>query len=103
MKSLFFSKAAIAALLLFLSFSFTPSKHGTRQNTAQKDVFYYWYIDGGTVYDGWRSVSQEITSLEERYGEYVDGDPENGTVIAAGYGVKGYPHYVYASYFLYTH
>ena len=101
MKSLFFSKAAFAAILLFFCLSFTPSKQ--RSSVVAKDVNYYWYLDGGTVYDGWCSVSAEIESLEERYGVYVDTDSDDGTVIAAGYAVKGYPHYVYASVFLYTH
>jgi hypothetical protein len=93
-------RVALAAALFFVSTSFKPIK---KHSPAQKDQYYYWYLDNGTVYEGWNSVAQEITILEDEYGVYVDGDPLDGTLIASGYFVKGYPHLVYASVLLYTH
>ena len=99
MKPLPILKVAFAALLLFLCTSLKPIK---QHSSRQKDTNYYWYLDGGTVYNGWTSVSDEINNLEETYGVLVDTDPD-GTLIASGYFVKGYPHYVYASVLLYSH
>ena len=102
MKSLrVVSRVAIATLLFFFCTSFKPVKE---HSSLKKDnTYYYWYLDGGTVYNGWCTTTQEITNLENMYGVEVDTDPADGTLIASGYGVKGYPHYVYASVFLYSH
>ena len=99
MKPLPILKVAFAALLFFLYTSLKPAKE---RSITQKDENYYWYLDSGTVYNGWCSVSQEINNLEETYGVLVDTNPD-GTLIASGYFVKGYPHNVYASVFLYSH
>ena len=93
-------RVALAATLLFVSTSFKPIK---KHSPEKKDTYYYWYLNNGTVYEGWTSVAQEITILENKYGVYVDGDPLDGTLIASGYFVKGYPHSVYASVLLYSH
>lgn len=101
MKRSTFSKVALATLLFFLC---TASKPAKESSSSKKDnTNYYWYLDGGTVYDGWYTTDEEITRLENEYGVYVDTDPSDGTLIASGYFVKGYPHYVYASVFLYSH
>lgn len=88
------TRLALASILFFLCTSLIPVK---------KDANYYWYLDGGTVYDGWYTTSEEITRLEEAYSVYVDTDPIDGTLIASGYFVKGYPHLVYPSVNLYSH
>lgn len=94
-------KVAFATLLFFLCTSLRPIKHTV---TAKTDnTHYYWYLDNGTVYDGWYTTADEITRLEDEYDVYVDTDPVDGTLIASGYGIKGYPHYIYASVFLYSH
>ena len=93
--------AFAAAMLFFLCTSFKPAKQGAFPKND--NTHYYWYLDSGTVYDGWYTTADEITRLEEEYGVYVDTDPVDGTLIASGYGIKGYPHYVYASVFLYSH
>lgn len=63
MKSLrVISKVAIATLIFFLCTSLTPVKE---HSSLKKDnTYYYWYLGGGTVYDGWCTTAQEITSLE---------------------------------------
>lgn len=98
-------KVACATLLLFVFTSFKPVKsHTTQKDASTKwDPYYYWYLDGGTVYDDWTSVNNEVARLEYEYGVYVDEDPIDGTLIASGYAIKGYPHLVYASVFLYSH
>lgn len=94
-------QVACATLLFFFLFtSFKPAKSHTN---IQRDAYYYWYLDNGTVYDDWTSVANEITRLENEYDVYVDEDPINGSLIASGYAIKGYPHIVYASVFLYSH
>lgn len=95
------STAAFAALLLFLCTSFKPVKQDA--TTKTDNTHYYWYLDNGTVYDGWYTTADEITRLEDEYGVYIDTDQVDGTLIASGYGIKGYPHTVYASVFLYSH
>jgi hypothetical protein len=94
-------KVAFAALLFFLCTSSKPVKHGAA--STKDNTHYYWYLDNGTVYDGWYTTADEITRLEARYDVYIDTDQIDGTLIASGYGIKGYPHYVYASVFLYSH
>jgi len=100
MKPLSISKVALAALFLIFSIAFNPPKG---HSFSKKDTNYYWYLDSGTVYDGWYSTSEEIMRLEEIYDVYVDGDPIDGTLIASGYAVKGYPHSIYPSVLLYSH
>ena len=101
MKATSRSVVAVATLLLFLGTSFsTLKKDGP---VRQDNIHYYFYLNGGTTYDGWYTTSQEIARLETMLGVYVDGNPLGGTLVASGYPVKGYPHYVYASVFLYTH
>jgi|SRR6185437_6382881 len=92
---------AVATSLLFTSFK--PAKNRTNLQSNAKDAYYYWYLDNGTVYDDWTSVAGEITRLENEYDVYVDTNPVDGTLIASGYAIKGYPHGIYASYFLYSH
>jgi hypothetical protein len=89
MSPLSISKAALAAIFLFFCTSFKPRKAHSFFN---RDTYYYWYLDSGTVYNDWTSTANEITQLEETYGVYVDEDPVDGTLIASGYGVEGYPH-----------
>jgi hypothetical protein len=91
---------AFATTLLVLSTSFKPVKKAA---SSKDNIHYYWYLDNGTVYDGWYNTDDEIARLEEEYGVYVDTYPFDGTLIASGYGIKGYPHSVYASVFLYAH
>jgi hypothetical protein len=100
MKLLSLARVALATVLLFWCTSFTPVKE---RSSSHRDANYFWYLDNGTVYDGWFSTSQEITRLENTYGVEVDTDPVNGTLIASGYFVKGYPHLVYPSVLLYSH
>ena len=92
--------ALFAGLFFILSTSFSAPK---ARPVAHKDTNYYWYLDNGTVYDGWRSTNQEIARLEAIYNVYVDTDPFGGTLIASGYSIYGYPHVVYASVLLYSH
>ena len=98
-------KVAFATLLFFLCTSLKPVKQANpEKQAAQTDnTHYYWYLDNGTVYDGWYTTADEITRLEAEYDVYIDTYPVDGTLIASGYGIKGYPHYVYASVFLYSH
>ena len=98
MRSLPLLKVAVATACFFFFTSFTPQK-------ASKtwDQYYYWYLDGGTVYDDWTSTTLEITRLENEYGVEVDTDPTDGTLIASGYAFYGLPHEVYASVLLYSH
>lgn len=93
-------KVAVATLLLFAATSFKPAPN---HSNTQKVQYYYWYVDGGTVYDGWYSVAQETARLEDELDLYVDEDPINGTLVASGYAIKGLPHEIYASVFLYSH
>jgi hypothetical protein len=94
-------KVAVATCFFFLlTTSFKPAKNLA---SRQRDPYYYWYLDSGTVYDDWTSVANEITRLEDEYDVYVDEDPIDGTLIASGYAIKGYPHGIYASVFLYSH
>ena len=95
------STVAFAALLFFLCASFKPVKQDAKTKTD--NTHYYWYLDSGTVYDGWYTTAEEITRLENEYGVYIDTDQVDGTLIASGYAIKGYPHTVYASVFLYSH
>ena len=98
MKS--YLKVAFAAMLFIVCTSATPTKE---RNISKKDnTNYYWYLDGGTVYDDFCTTAQEVTRLEEEYGVLVDTNPD-GTLIASGYFIKGYPHVVYASVLLYSH
>jgi hypothetical protein len=99
MKLLSILKVAFATMLLF---TLTSAKTAKERPSSNNNEYYYWYLDGGTVYDDWTSVSSEITRLETEYGVLVDTNP-NGTLIASGYFVKGYPHLVYASVLLYSH
>src|SRR6185312_2461770 len=92
MKSVMLKVALATCFFFLLTTSFKPAKSHAR---LQKDTFYYWYLDNGTVYDDWNDVSGEITRLENEYGVYIDEDPIDGTLIASGYGIKGYPHVVY--------
>ena len=101
MKPLSLLKVALAATVIFLSTSFKPGKSSSFSNVNNTN--YYWYLDSGTVYDGWYTTATEITRLENMYGVYVDGDPLDGTLIASAYAYKGYPHLIYASVFLYSH
>jgi len=100
MKPLSIAKVAIAALFVILLTSFTGNK---AQLDSKQNTHYYWYLNNGTTYDGWYTTAQEITRLEEAYGVYVDTNPFNGTLIASGYAIKGYPHLIYASVLLYSH
>ena len=93
-------KVALAAVLVAFCTSFKPVK---KLPPSKKNEYYYWYLDSGTVYQGWYPTSEEITILEDTYDVYVDTDPLDGTLIASGYFVEGYPHSVYASVFLYSH
>lgn len=94
-----FKVAVATCFFFFLTTSFKPEK---KHPSVQRDTYYYWYLDGGTVYDDWTSVAIETTRLETSCGCYVDEDPD-GTLIAEGFAVSGYPHRVYASVLLYAH
>lgn len=99
MKNL--SKLAFAAVLFLLLTSFEPVK---RSAAASRDnTYYYWYIDGGSQYDGFRNTSDEIARLENEYGVYIDTDSLDGSLIASGFIVKGYLHLVYPSVNLNSH
>ena len=106
MKSLSIAGVALATIFFFLCTSFKTdnSDHFPRIASAAKDnIHYYFYLNNGTVYDGWFTTSQEIGRLEDDYGVYVDTSPLGGTLLGSGYAIKGYPHLIYASVFLYGH
>ena len=104
MKPLSLLAVACATLVLFLCTSFRPvSSHNTRHHSPKQNTHYYFYLNGGTTYDGWYSVADETDRLETMYGVYVDTNPFGGTQLAAGYVLKGYPHFIYASVILYGH
>lgn len=104
MKSLT-SFVAIATMIFFLCTSFSADQKGVfSSNTATADnIHYHFYLNGGTTYDGWYTTSQEIDRLELMYGVLVDTSPLGGSLLASGYAIKGYPHLIYASVFLYGH
>jgi hypothetical protein len=101
MKPLPLLKVALASACFFLFTSFTPRKAASFFKASNQ--YYYWYVDGGTVYEGWYSTAEEITQLEDEYDVEVDTDPLDGTLIASGYAFYGLPHEVYASVLLYSH
>jgi len=106
MRSLSFAGVAFATMFFILCTSFKTDKAvlSFKNASAAKDnIHYYFYLNNGTVYDGWYTTSQEISRLENMYGVYVDGSPLGGTLLGSGYAIKGYPHLIYASVFLYGH
>jgi len=105
MKPLSFRWVACATLvfLLFTSFSSARNALPLKQDPSAADnTHYYWYTNGGTVYDGWYTLEDEEIRMENLYGADVDTSPSS-TIVAAGYALKGYPHQIWASYFLYVH
>lgn len=103
MKSPKLRGVAIATAIFLLLTSFSTDKRLSNCGEAADDTHYYFYLNNGTTYDGWYTTDQEIDRLETMYGVYVDGNPLGGTLLAKGYAIKGYPHLVYASVFLYGH
>jgi len=96
--------AAIFVFLLFTSFRSSPYSSASRkQNLSSGDTHYYYYLNGGTTYDGWYSIAEEEARLTTLYGMYVDTNPFGGTLLATGYPIKGIPHTIYATSFLYGH
>lgn len=105
MKPLSFSAAA-AAILLLLCTSFRSGTEGLapkKSLVSSDNTHYYYYLNGGTTYDGWYTIAEETDRMSDMYGVYVDTDPFGGTLLASGYSLKGIPHLVYATSFLYGH
>jgi len=109
MKPSSFLTAAVTAVLILFSSSFSSGNGASSPNVPpdaaalKQNTHYYWYLASGDVYDGWRTVTDEITSLETRYGVSVDTDPRGGTLLARGYTLFGTPHLVWPSAYLYGH
>lgn len=104
MKPSSISMVAMATTLLVLCTSFYSGKKALpgKQMPATNLINYYWYTNGGTQYDGWFSLQDEEIRMENLYGVDVDTYP-SGTIVAQGYALKGYPHLIFASYYLYAH
>ncbi len=106
MKPLSISVVAVATIFLLLCTSFRSDKKMVlpyERKPAVDNIHYYFYLNNGTVYDGYYTIYDEISRLETIYGVYVDGSPLGGTLLASGYPFKGIPHLTYAASFLYGH
>jgi hypothetical protein len=106
MKPLSFCWVACAVILLVLCTSFTSGKESVvpRHRPAFADnAHYYFYLASGDTYDGFYTTTEEIDRLEAMYDVYVDNDPFGGTILSRGYVIKGTPHLIGASIFLYGH
>ncbi len=68
-------------------------------------VLYYWYTYPDDVYNDHLSLQQETYEWWVFYGGLVgiDTNPIGGTLIARGFNNNYYPHYNYATAYLYAH
>jgi hypothetical protein len=101
---------AVATVLISLCTSFSSGKEMSSSKTLSSthvlkdNTHYYWYLSNGDVYDGWYTISQEISRLQTMYGVYVDLSPAGGaTLLARGYFLYGTPHLVWPSASCYGH
>ena len=92
-------KGASPSKFSSVSTSVTPASATHSSFSLFRDnTHYYWYLTNGDVYDGWYTISDEISRLEAMYGVYVDLSPGWGsTLLSQGFILYGTPHLIWPS------
>lgn len=97
---------AVTTALITLCTSFSSGKGAglTKHSPAalKDNAHYYWYLADGGTYDGFWTVAQELSRMEDEYGVFCDTDPAGGTTVARGF-VLPIPTLIWPSQFVFAH
>lgn len=98
---------AVTTALITLCTSFSSGKGASHSGPSPvskefQNQHYYWYLADGGTYDGFWTVAQEITRMEDDYGVFCDTDPTGGTTVSRGY-VLPIPTLIWPSQFVFAH